>query len=94
MNDLANEPPVPFKRVKTVPITFHESPDQTEYAVDIPVILQEKALLKRDKSGRPQFTMPAMDLWGNTVHNADNVQFKYDDSEGVNAGTIQATTPT
>ena len=22
-----------------------------------------------------------MDLWGNTVHNADNVQFKYSDSE-------------
>ena len=44
-------------------------------------ILREKALLKRDKFGKPQFTMPAMDLWGNTVHNADNVQFKYSDSE-------------
>ena len=81
MNDLANQPPVPFKRVKTVPITFHESANQTEYAVEIPAILREKALLKRDKSGRPQFTMPAMDLWGNTVHNADNVQFQYSDSE-------------
>ena len=81
MNDLANQPPVPFRQVKVVPITFHESPDQTEYAVDIPATLQEKALLKRDKSGKPQFTMPAMDLWGNTVHNADNVQFKYSDSE-------------
>jgi hypothetical protein len=81
MNDLANQPPVPFRRVKVVPITFHESPDQTEYAVDIPATLQEKALLKRGKSGKPQFTMPAMDLWGNTVHNADNVQFKYSDSE-------------
>lgn len=81
MNALANQPPVPFRRVKVVPITFHESADQTEYAVDIPATLQEKALLKRDKSGKPEFTMPAMDLWGNTVHNADNVQFKYSDSE-------------
>jgi hypothetical protein len=81
MNDLANQPPVPFRRVKIVPITFHESTDQIEYAVDIPKILQEKAVLKRDKAGKPQFTMPAMDLWGNTVHNADNLQFKYSDSE-------------
>ena len=25
--------------------------------------------------------MPAMDMWDNTVHNADNVQFKYSDFE-------------
>jgi hypothetical protein len=81
MNDLANQPPVPFRRVKVVSITFHESADQTEYSIDIPATLQGKALLKRDKSGKPQFTMPAMDLWGNTVHNSDSVQFKYSDSE-------------
>lgn len=81
MNDQANEPPVPLRRIKIVPITFHESVDQTEYSVDIPETLQEKARLKRDKSGKPQLTMPAMDLWANTVHNADNVQFKYHDSE-------------
>jgi hypothetical protein len=87
MNDLANQPPVPFRRVKVVPITFHESTDQTEYAVDIPKILHEKAVLKRDKAGKPQFTMPAMDLWGNTVHNADNLQFRYSDSEAGRHGT-------
>lgn len=81
MNDLVNQPPIPLREVKAVPIAFHESADRTEYAVQIPSILQEKALLKRDKSGKPRFTMPAMDMWDNTVHNADNVQFKYSDSE-------------
>jgi hypothetical protein len=80
MNDLANQPPVPFRQIKVVPIRFLESADRTEYTVDIPATLQEKALLKRDKSGEPLFTMAAMDLWGNTVHNADNVQFNYHDS--------------
>jgi hypothetical protein len=80
-NDLVNQPPIPFRKVKVVPITFHESADQTEYALEIPAILQGKALLKRDKSGKPQFSMPAMDMWDNTVHNADNIQFKYSDSE-------------
>lgn len=81
MNDEANEPPVPFRQVKVVPITFRESADHSEYTVEIPAILQERAWIKRDKSGKPQFTMAAMDLWSNTVHNADNVQFKYSDSE-------------
>ena len=81
LNEAANQPPVPIRRVKIVSIAFHESADQTEYAVDIPAILQEKALLKRDKSGKPQFSMAAMDLWANVVHNADNVQFKYQDPE-------------
>jgi hypothetical protein len=36
MSDLSNQPPIPFRRVKVVPITFHESADQTEYAVEIP----------------------------------------------------------
>jgi hypothetical protein len=81
MNDVVNQPPIPFRRVKVVPITFQESADHTEYAVEIPAILQEKALLKRDKSGKPRFTISAMDMWTNTVHNADNVQFKYSDSE-------------
>jgi hypothetical protein len=81
MNELANQPPVPFRHIRIAPITFHESADQTEYAVDIPATLQEKTVLKRNKSGKPQFTMPAMDLWANTVHNADNVRFNYSDSE-------------
>jgi hypothetical protein len=81
INDAANDPPVPLRHVKAVPISFRESADGTEYGVDIPAILEEKTLLKRDKSGKPQFSMAAMDLWSNTVHNADNVQFKYHDSE-------------
>jgi hypothetical protein len=81
MNKEANQPPVPFRKIKVVPIAFHESPDQTDYSVDIPDILQEKALLQRDHSGKPQFGMAAMDLWSNTVHNADNVQFKYHDPD-------------
>jgi len=81
MNTLANQPPVPFRRVKGVPIAFYESGDRTEYRVDIANTLHEKALLRRGKSGNPLFTMPAMDLWSNTVHNVDNVEFKYGDAE-------------
>lgn len=80
INAAANDPPVPLRGIEVVPITFHESADQTEYSVEIPTTLQEKALLKRDKAGQPQFTMAAMDLWANVVHNADNVQFKYSDA--------------
>lgn len=81
MNEQANQPPVPFRKVRAVPFSFHESADQSEYAVEIPGILQEKVRLPRDSSGKPRFRMPAMDLWSNTVHNADNVQFKYGDQE-------------
>lgn len=77
---LADQPPVPFKRVKRVPIKFVESDDRTHYSLEIPTILQEQAVLKRDKSGEPSFTMTAMDLWSNTVHNADNLKFEYHDS--------------
>ena len=81
MNEEANQPPVPFRTVKVVPISFHESADRTEYTVEIPDTLNEKALLKRDSSGKPHLSMAAMDLWSNVVHNADNVEFKYHDSE-------------
>lgn len=77
---LASEPPVPFQSVKSVSINFRESSDQTHYELEIPAILQEKALLRRDKSGHPTFTITAMDMWSNTVHNADNLQFEYHDS--------------
>ena len=77
MNEMASQPPVPLHEIKMVPITFQESADKTDYAVDIPGTLQEKTRLERDKTGKPRFTMPAMDLWTNTLHNADNVQFKY-----------------
>ena len=78
---LADQPPVPFSKVKRVPITFGESADRTRYSLEIPSILEEKALLKRDKSGKPMFTMTAMDLWSNTVHNADNLKFEYHDRD-------------
>lgn len=81
LNAEANQPPVPFRKIKVVSITFTESGHQTEYSVDIPQILQEKALLRRDNLGNPLHAMPAMDLWSNTVHNADNIQFKYRDPE-------------
>jgi len=81
LNAEANQPPVPFRKIKVVSITFGESKDHTEYSVDIPETLQEKALLRRDSSGNPLHVMPAMDLWSNTVSNADNIQFKYHDSD-------------
>jgi hypothetical protein len=77
---LSGEPPIPFNGTKIVPIRFHESADQTEYSVEIPAILEEKTLLQRNRSGQPHFSMPAMDLWSNVVHNADNVRFVYHDS--------------
>ena len=82
MNEMANQPPVPLRKIKVVPITFQESTDKTDYAVNVPGVLQEKTHLQRDKVGKPRFTMPAMDLWTNTLHNADNVQFKYHDPGG------------
>ena len=66
---------------KIVPIEFKESADKTEYTVNIPGILEEKAVLKRDESGKPAHTVPAMDEWGNTITYADNVVFKYHDKE-------------
>jgi len=77
---LANEPPVPFQSTKSVPINFRESEAQTKYELEIPAILREKAMLKRDKSGQPLSTITAMDMWSNTVHNADNLHFEYHDS--------------
>jgi hypothetical protein len=68
-------------RVKVVPIEFRESPDRTVYTLTIPGILEEKAVLKRDKDGKPLTTVPAMDLWGNKISYADNVVFKYHDKD-------------
>jgi hypothetical protein len=81
LNEQANQPPVPIRHVKAAPIQFHESPNRADYTVDIPAVLQEKTHLPRESSGKPRHTMPAMDLWDNTVHNADNLQFKYSDAE-------------
>jgi hypothetical protein len=73
--------PPKVNAVKIVPIEFGESADKTEYTVNIPGILEEKAVMKRDASGKPANTLPAMDEWGNTIHYVDNVVFKYHDKE-------------
>ncbi len=66
---------------KVVPIEFHESADKTEYTINIPGILEEKAILKRDEGGKPAHAVPAMDEWGNVINYADNVIFKYHDKD-------------
>jgi len=66
---------------KVVPVEFKESADKTTYVVNIPGILEEKAVLKRDANGNPVNTVPAVDQWGNTIHYADAAVFKYDDKE-------------
>ena len=73
--------PITIGPPKVVPIHFKESPDRTTYEVTIPGILEEKAVLRRDASGKPVNTVPAMDQWGNKIHYADNVVFKYNDKE-------------
>jgi len=64
---------------KIVPIQFTESADRTVYTLTIPGILEEKGVMKRDQSGKPLHTVPAMDLWGNHITYVDNVVFKYHD---------------
>ena len=64
-----------------MPFEFSESADKTIYAVTIPKVLEEKAVLKRDSAGEPVSTITAMDTWSNVVHYADNVKFKYHDQE-------------
>jgi len=59
---LAGQATLPLKKVKVVPINFRDASDQTDYELQIPAILKGKVLLKRDRSGQPLFTMPAMDV--------------------------------
>jgi hypothetical protein len=73
--------PAKISQTKVVPIEFHESADKTTYRVNIPGILEEKAVMKRDGSGKPVNTVPAMDQWGNAIHYVDNVVFKYHDKD-------------
>jgi len=69
--------PPKIDNVKVVPIEFSESGDT--YTLTIPGILEEKAVMHRDKEGKPLHTVPAMDLWGNKITYVDNVVFKYHD---------------
>lgn len=64
---------------KMVDIDFKVSPDKNTYTLTVPGILEEKGVMKRDKSGKPMNVMPAMDLWGNKLTYVDNVVFKYHD---------------
>jgi hypothetical protein len=73
--------PLNASHVKAVPMAFSESPDKTVYTLNIPGILEERALLHRDASGNPVFTVTAMDSWSNTEHYVDNVLFNYHDPE-------------
>jgi hypothetical protein len=68
-------------RVRVVPMEFRESHDKTVYTLNIPGILEERAVLHRDASGNPVSTVTAMDSWSNTEHYADNVLFNYHDSD-------------
>jgi hypothetical protein len=85
MNDqyvaVPGEPVVPFSKIRPVAFEFSESADNTIYGVTIPGILEEKALLKRNRDGNPSSTITAMDNWSNIVHNADNVIFRYHDQD-------------
>ena len=66
-------------KVRIVPVVFIESPDKTIYTLSISGILDERAVLHRDASGKPPSTVTAMDTWSNTEHYADNVLFRYHD---------------
>jgi hypothetical protein len=62
---------------KVVPIDFKVSGDN--YTLEVPGILEEKGVMKKDKDGKPMNVVPAMDLWGNKITYVDNVVFKYHD---------------
>ena len=62
---------------KVVPIDFQVSGDT--YTLEVPGILEEKGVMKKDKDGKPMNVVPAMDLWGNKITYVDNVVFKYHD---------------
>lgn len=54
--------------------------DKDTYTLDVPGILEEKGVMKRDAAGKPAHVVPAMDLWGNKITYVDNVVFKYHDA--------------
>jgi hypothetical protein len=64
-----------------VPMAFSESPDKTTYTLNIPGILEERAVLHRNASGKPLSSVTAMDVWSNTEHYLDNEVYRYHDSE-------------
>lgn len=81
LNGAYETSPLKASQVRSVPMTFNESPDKTRYAFDIPGILEEQALLHRDPSGKPLSNVTAMDVWSNTEHYLDNEVYKYHDAD-------------
>jgi hypothetical protein len=73
--------PLHASQVRAVPMAFRESADKTTYTLSIPRILEEKAVLRRDGSGKPISTVTAMDAWSNSEHYADNEIFHYNDAD-------------
>jgi hypothetical protein len=73
--------PLKASQAKAVPMEFRESLDKTIYTLNIPGILEERAILHRDPSGKPISTVTAMDVWSNTEHYVDNTLFNYHDQE-------------
>jgi len=73
--------PLQASQVKAVPMIFSESPNKTTYTLKIPEILEERAVLHRDASGKPLSNVTAMDAWSNSEHYADNEVFRYKDAE-------------
>jgi hypothetical protein len=81
MNGAYETSPLQASRVKAVPMIFKESSDKTTYTLNIPGILEERMMLRRDASGKLLSKVTAMDAWSNTEHYADNESYKYHDPE-------------
>jgi hypothetical protein len=73
--------PFQASQVRSVPMTFSESPDKATYTLSIAGILEERVVLHRDASGKPLSTVTAMDAWSNSEHYADNEVFHYNNAE-------------
>jgi hypothetical protein len=80
LNGVYETSPLQASQVKVVPMVFSESPDRTTYTLNIPGILEERAILRRDASGKPLSNVTVMDDWSNTEDYADNELYKYHDS--------------
>jgi len=61
LNGAYETSPLQASQVKAVPIVFTESGDRTTYRLDIPGILEERTILRRDATGKPLSNVTAMD---------------------------------
>jgi hypothetical protein len=81
LNGAYETSPLQTSRVRFVPIAFSESSDRTIYGMNIPEILEERTILRRDAAGKPVSTETAIDSWANLEHYADNAKFEYHDKQ-------------